>query len=103
MYLLPHQKKSDGYFPQNTKWGGTSALSGLLPGGGLRGYRPNQAMDRGFIPGLSGDPVSVDPAPLVVGIGLLAVGMFLFGSKHGPKIRKRKAARLRRQLAALEG
>jgi hypothetical protein len=37
MYLLPNCTDARGYFPINTKWGGTSTLSGLLPGGGLRG------------------------------------------------------------------
>jgi hypothetical protein len=53
-------------------------------------------------PGMGAD-LSVDPNLLLAGVGLLAAGMFLFGSKHGPGLRKRKAARLRRKLAALEG
>src|SRR6266446_8852345 len=36
MYLLPNCTDARGYFSLNTKWGGTSTLSGLLPGGGLR-------------------------------------------------------------------
>ncbi len=60
MYLLPNCTDARGYFPLNTKWGGTSTLSGLLPGGGLRGFRrpaplgyfrPNFAMSRGNYPG----------------------------------------------------
>jgi hypothetical protein len=47
--------------------------------------------------------LTVDPKLLLTGVGLLAAGMFLFGAKHGPRLRKRKAARLRRRLAALEG
>jgi hypothetical protein len=39
MYLLPNCTDSRGYFPLNTKWGGTSTLSGILPGGGLRGLQ----------------------------------------------------------------
>jgi hypothetical protein len=90
-------------------------------------YRPNQAMQRVYsgYPGLSGmgappvlsiaqmkqvaplsglgADVSVDPKLLLGGVGLLAAGMFLLGGKHGPRLRKRKAARLRRRLAALEG
>jgi hypothetical protein len=37
MYLLPNCTDARGDFLINTKWGGTSTLSGLLPGGGLRG------------------------------------------------------------------
>lgn len=108
MYFTSNCGESTGYFPENTKWGGTSTLSGLMPGGGLRGiglgaYRPNQAMERGFYPGLQGmGDLAVDPTMLIVGIGALALGVFLFGAKHGPRLRKRKAARLRRKLAALE-
>jgi hypothetical protein len=57
-------------------------------------------------PGMGDDSasgVAVDPKLLLTGVGLLAAGMFLFGVKHGPRLRKRKAARLRRKLAALEG
>jgi len=103
MYLLT--KNASGYFPLNTKWGGTSTLGGLLPGGGLRGmgyFRPNQAMQRGFIPGGGMGDFSVDPTTLGIGIGALALGMFLFGSKTGPALRRRKAARLRRKLRELE-
>jgi len=53
-------------------------------------------------PGMGAD-LAVDPKLLLTGVGLLAAGMFLLGGKHGPKLRKRKAARLRRRLAALEG
>jgi hypothetical protein len=99
----------DGYFPINTKWGGESTLSGLLPGGGLRGlryFRPNFAMARGMYPGRGlgrmGDDttaVAVDPTMLGIGIGALALGMFLFGRKH-PK-RGRRRGRLRRALSEL--
>lgn len=99
-----------GYFPINTKWGGESTLSGILPGGGLRGmnyFRPNFAMARGNYPGgghswNSMGALEVDPTTLMIGIGALALGMFLLGGKHGPKLRRRKAARLRRRLAELE-
>jgi len=47
--------------------------------------------------------ISVDPTLLLGGIGLLALGMFLLGGKHMPKIRQRRAARLRRRLRELEG
>lgn len=102
MYLLSECSDSRGYFPINTKWGATSTLSGLLPGGGLRYFRPNQAMARNFIPGGGLGQLEVDPGTLAIGIGALALGMFLLGGKHGPRLRKRKAARLRRRLAALE-
>jgi|SRR5579872_633838 len=97
-----------GYFPINTKWGGESTLSGILPGGGLRGgrmgyFRPNFAMARGMYPGRGlgrlGDDttgIAVDPTTLGLGIGALALGMFLFGRKH-PKRR----GRLRRALSEL--
>lgn len=47
--------------------------------------------------------ITVQPTTLLVGVGLLAAGMFLLGGKHGPKLRKRKATRLRRRLAEVEG
>lgn len=53
-------------------------------------------------PGMGAD-LAVDPKLLLTGVGLLAAGMFLLGGKHGPRLRKRKAARLRRRLASLEG
>jgi hypothetical protein len=89
---------SPGFFPTNPKWGGTATLSGILPGGGLRYFRPNYAMARGMY-GLG--QLEVDPTILLVGVGALALGMFLFGTKHGPKLRARKAARLRKRHAAL--
>lgn len=96
-----------GYFPINTKWGGESTLSGILPGGGLRGmnyFRPNFAMARGLYPGgghswNSMGALEVDPTMLGLGIGALALGMFLFGRKH-PK-RARRRGRIRRALSAL--
>jgi hypothetical protein len=102
MYLTEQCGDSRGYFPINTKWGGTSTLSGLLPGGGLRYFRPNFAMARGNYPGGGLGQLAVDPGTLAIGIGALALGMFLLGGKHGPRLRKRKAARLRRRLAELE-
>jgi hypothetical protein len=89
-------------------------------------YRPNQAANRVYsgygLSGLGapavlsiarmqavrplsglGDDVTVDSSLLLPGIGLLAAAMFLFGSKHGPQLRKRRAARLRRKLQAIEG
>jgi len=118
MYLLPNCTDARGYFPINTKWGGTSTLSGLLPGGGLRYFRPNFAMARGNYPGggdssgrqlgqmtkpesvaaekwylgrMSGrmGQLAVDPSLLAAGVGTLALGMFLLGRKH-PKRRKRR-------------
>jgi hypothetical protein len=93
-YVLQNGCCSTGYTPINTKWGGTSTLSGLLPGGGLRYFRPNFAMNRGWYPGGQMGQLEVDPTTLGLGIGALALGMFLFGRKH-PKRRRRKS-RLRR-------
>ena len=94
--------------------------------GNLGFYRPNQAMNRVYAgyPGLSGlgappvlsiaqmqrvlplsglgADVAVDSNLLLPGIGLLAGAMFLFGMKKGPRLRQRKADRLRRKLKALE-
>jgi len=87
----------------------------------LTGYRPNQAANRVYAGWASpreqganlsgmGDDVSVDPKLLLGGIGLLALGMFIFGGKAAPKMRARKVARLQQrrarisqQLAALGG
>jgi hypothetical protein len=105
MYVLGSGKTSTGYEPISTKWGGISTMSGLLPGGGLRGgmsfFRPNQAMARGFYPGGGLGQLAVDPTLLGLGIAALAAGMFLFGIKKGPGIRRRKASRLRKRHAAL--
>lgn len=91
----------------------------------LGDFRPNQAMNRvyggnPFLQGLGAPPVvsiaemkrvvplsglgdvAVDPKLLLGGIGLLAAGMFLFGTKKGPVLRQRRAARLRRRLKELE-
>ena len=46
--------------------------------------------------------LTADPTLLLGGIALLAAAMFLFGSKHGPRIRRRRVARLRRRLRELE-
>jgi len=46
--------------------------------------------------------LDVDPTTLLVGIGVLALGMFLLGGKHVPRIRKYRAKRLRRKLRELE-
>lgn len=81
-----------GYFPINTKWGGESTLSGILPGGGLRGlgyFRPNFAMNRGLYPGRMG-ALEVDPTLLGLGVGVLALGMFLRGRKSGRSRRRRR-------------
>jgi hypothetical protein len=105
MYLTQRGGSAPGYFPTNTKWGSTSTLTGLLPGGDLRYFRPNFAMARGLYPGAQSSnlgQLAVDPTTLAIGVGALALGMFLLGSKKGPGIRKRRAARLRRRLAALE-
>jgi hypothetical protein len=101
MYLLPSGKKSTGYEPTNTKWGGISTLSGLLPGGGLRYFRPNQAMARGFITGggLGDDStVSIDPATLGMGLGALVLASFLFGRKHPKSARGGRVRRAVREL-----
>jgi len=100
MYLTSQCTNANGYFPINTKWGSTSTLSGLLPGGGLRYFRPNQAMARGFIPGggLGADPVALDPTTLGLGIGALALAAFLFGRKHP---RNKRGGRIGRALREL--
>jgi hypothetical protein len=112
MYLAPTHTNAQGFIP--VKRPGTFA--GLLPGGGLRYFerpatlsyfRPNFAMARGNYPGNQtvGLPnlgqLSVDPTTLALGIGALALGMFLFGGKIGPKLRKRKAGKLRQRREAL--
>lgn len=81
-------------------------------GAGAGSGRYNRAVDRSvyqlpFLPfpgqGSRGlGQISADPTILFVGIGLLALGAFLFGSKHGPRIRRHRVARLRRRLARLE-
>ncbi len=99
MYLTSQCTDSNGYFPINTKWGSTSTLSGLLPGGGLRFFRPNQAMARGFIPGGGlGADLTLDPTTLGLGIGALVLASFLFGRKHP---RNKRGGRVRRALREL--
>lgn len=103
MYLLSNGNRSTGYEPTNTKWGGISTLSGILPGGGLRYFRPNQTMARGFIPGGglgddSTDGLTVDPTLLAWGIGALAVGAFLFGRKKPKSTRSGRVRRAVREL-----
>lgn len=81
-------------------------------GAGAGSGRYNRAVDRGmyalpFVPfpgqGSRGlGQISADPSMLFLGIGLLALGAFLFGSKHGPRIRRHRVARLRRRLSRLE-
>lgn len=93
----------------------------------LGGFRPNQAMNRVYsgyslsglgappvrsiadlkrvlpLAGMGADDIPVDPKMLLGGVALLAGAMFIFGSKKGPILRQRRAARLRRKLKALEG
>jgi hypothetical protein len=91
-----------GYFPINTKWGGTSTLKGILPGGGLRGmgyFRPNYAMARGLYPGGGLGALEVDPLLLFLGIDALLFAMFL--SKKKSSRRGRRRGRVRRALARL--
>jgi hypothetical protein len=67
-------------------------------------YRPNQAIERGHYTGrrLQGlGQTSVSLSPLLVGIGVLAAGFFLLGSRTGPVLRRRRRARLERKLARL--
>jgi len=85
-------------------------LSGLGEGAG--GGRFNRSVSRGMyrLPfvGAAGQggaglgQLAADPTLLLGGIALLALAMFLFGSKHGPRIHKRRVARLRRKLSRLE-
>lgn len=46
--------------------------------------------------------VAVDPGLLMWGLGALALGMFLLGGKHTPRIKQYRVRRLRRKLARLE-
>jgi hypothetical protein len=78
---------------------------------GLGALRFNRAVARGMyaLPFYEPPPrqrlgnlgAQVDTTTLLLGIGALALGMFLFGGKVGPKLRKRRAARLRRRHVAL--
>jgi len=82
-------------------------LSGLGAGSGPGRF--NRAVSRGiytlpFEPQPFGGSrglgqLSVDPTLLIAGIGVLALGMFLLGGKHMPKISKRRATRLRRKIS----
>jgi len=86
-------------------------------------FRPNQALARKLyflgqdetttanaqppaptptIPIIPAGGLNVDPTMLIGGIALLAAAMFLFGTKKGPAIRRRRVARLRRRIAAIE-
>lgn len=102
MYLTESCGNSDGFFPINTKWGSSSTLSGIMPGGGLRFFRPNQAMARGFIPaaGMSGlgDAFTADPTTLALGAGALVLAAFLFGRKHPRNPRGSRLSRAYREL-----
>ena|SRR6266478_6183227 len=73
-------------------------------------YRPNQALDRGVYGTrrtLAGfgqqlpSAISVNPTLLFWGGLALVAGMFLFGAKSGPQIKKRKIARLASRREAL--
>jgi hypothetical protein len=72
---------------------------------GLASYRPNEAINRGqySAPRLAGlgDGTQVNLPLLLGGVALLGAGLFLFGSKVGPRIRQRRAARLRRRRETL--
>lgn len=77
-------------------------MKAVRPLAGLSHWKNQQQSHSG--PGMGEDSagVSVDPKLLLGGIALLGAGMFLLGGKHGPRLRKRKAERLRRRLRALE-
>jgi hypothetical protein len=75
-------------------------LKAIAPLSGLAHWKNASQSHTG--PGMGAD-LTVDPKLMMAGVGLLAAGMFLLGGKHGPRLRKRKTARLRRRLAALEG
>jgi hypothetical protein len=84
-------------FPQgiNGPWSafpGSPALAN--PPLALGFYRPNQAISRGvYGRRLSGlGQIEVDPTLLALGIGALALGMFLFGKKKSGKRRRRNVA-----------
>jgi hypothetical protein len=70
--------------------------------GGL-GYRPSQAAQRIFRQGMGDDGtgIAVDPTLLLAGVGVLAVAMFMFGSKTYPARVRRRRARLKRKLSLL--
>jgi LPXTG-motif cell wall-anchored protein len=65
--------------------------------GGL-GYRPNQAVQRIYRPGL-GDPidVQVDPTLLFAGLGVLALAAVLFTRKKVRRFRRSLARRRKRR------
>lgn len=99
--------------PSNLSWFGDRLPPGLGDlGAGAGSGRFNRAVARGIYtlpftsaPGQGGaglGQLEVSPGLLLSGIGLLALGMFLLGGKHGPRIRRRRAARLRRKLRELE-
>ena len=66
---------------------------------GLGYYRPNQAFVQGRV--LSGLGLDVQPTTLLIGIGALGVALFLLGGKVAPKLRRRRAAGLRRRRESL--
>lgn len=94
-------------FPQGRSDGPFKTFPGSPRGScGMGFYRPNQAVSqvytmRSTLNGM-GDDVTTSNVPLMIGGAVaLAGAMFLFGSRTGPKLRKRKAARLRKQHDAL--
>ena len=79
---------------------------------GMRGFRPNQAMNEVYggyvtksarLKGLGDDTsnIPVNPQMLFVGIGALALGVFLLGGKAGPALKRRKIARLASQRESI--
>lgn len=101
MYLWQQRSPSllSFYRPNQSNYAGYPGLTGLgappvLSIAQMKAVRPLSGM---------GDDVSMDPKLLLSGIGLLAAAVFVLGTKKGPVLRARRAARLRRKLKALEG
>jgi len=75
---------------------------------GLQGYVTSEALARRMPvqsacapAGWTGLGLEVDPNLLAVGVGLALLAMFLLGGKTEPARRKRKRARLTKQMAEL--
>lgn len=93
-------------FPQGRSDGPFKTFPGSPRGScGMGFFRPNQAVSRVYTMrrGLNGlgDDVTVSQPLLIGGIVALAAAMFLFGGRATPKLRKRKAARLRKRYEGL--
>jgi hypothetical protein len=95
-YFRPNQAQERGVYGRRQQLGAFGAY-----------FRPNQARDRGVygsrttLAGLGAAPIAVDPTLLLWGVGALALGFFLFGTKAGPDLKKRKIARLASRREAL--